>query len=187
MEALNDIIRRMENQTLRRPFILILRDFIPHTYLVAIPTTTGVRQIEGPGKVRVQIRFILNAKSMIIVLFPNILAVIRRARTTMHADALDRNQFPQLLQVLAKILIRSVHIPIAGGQRLIVITDFMSKRGNLPDDFLIPAFGDGAEIVDAWHPHRGFQPGSPEGIGWEKINVVPKNQRLKTISLERIK
>ena len=186
-EAVDDIFRRMEGKSLGSPFILILRDFVPHAHLVAVPAAAGVGEVEDFREVRVQIRLALDAEGLVIVLLPDILAVVRRARASVHADAPHRNNLPQRLKVLAEVLIGLVDVPVAGRQRFVMITDFVAQGRDFTDDILIPTLRNGAEIIDAEHPLLRLEAGGPEAVLRFEVHVVTERQGIEIVILESIK
>ena len=52
-QAFDDVVRAVKSKALCRPFILELRDLVPHADLVAIPAAAGVGEVKDLRKVRV--------------------------------------------------------------------------------------------------------------------------------------
>ena len=185
-ETVDDVVRSVEGQPPGRPFFLVLGDLVPYAHLITVPAATGVGEVEDLREVRIQIRLVLDAEGLIVVFLPDILAVIRRPRAAVHADAFHWDKLPQRLQILAKIGIGGVHIPVTGGQGLVMVADLVAQGRNFPDDPFVPTLRDSPEIVDAGHPLFRLQARRPEGIPGQQVHVVAKHEGLEAVGLQGI-
>ena len=70
-----------------------MRYLVANANFVTVPSATSIGQVENLREVRVQIWLIFDTQLVIVVLFPDVFAVERGARATVHTNATYRNYF----------------------------------------------------------------------------------------------
>ena len=84
---------------------------------------------------------------MIVLVLPEVHAVVGRAGAAVGASLGDGHHGAQFGQVQLEVGKRGIDIALAGGEAFVVVAGVMSEGYNLADDAFVVAFGHGAEVV----------------------------------------
>jgi hypothetical protein len=146
-ELCDDLVGGVKGKTGTCPFVLMMGDFVTPTYIIAIPTATGVGEVECCVEIGVKIGFVGYAQCMVVKVFPKVAAVERASWGAMHADRSNGDKIPEALKVLAEISIGSIYVAIAGSERFVVVAYLVSQGGYFRYYFGIKTLRHCTEVV----------------------------------------
>ena len=136
----------MEGQSHSAP-LLLLRNLVAHGESESIPTTSGVGEIKRLVKIHIEIRFSNDAEITIVVGFPQVFAVIRRSRRTMHTNSGHGIETAEIIQMLTESLYRFSHITVLQRKVFIMISYLMLQGCDMADDVRLITLRHNAEII----------------------------------------
>ena len=93
----------------------------------------------------------------------------------MHAYRFNGNEPAELCQVLFKKPYSLVIISVCHREIFIVVSDFMAKGMDSPDDNLIKALRVSPEVVCTGNAEFFFQFCTFQGVGWPGIDIVSQD------------
>ena len=173
------LLRRVPYQAFRCPFILITRNLIAHTHLIAVPAASRVRQIEYIAKIRIHIGFTDDTQITVVVFLPKIFSVPFAGRRPVHANSLYRIVLTEVLQPNLKMIVRFIHISITQTHILVMIPYLVSQLSNSAYHFRLVALRDDAEIITRLRPYRMLYLRGLQTIRRLQIHIVPQDNELR--------
>ena len=74
----------------------------------------------------VEVGFAEDAEGAVVVMFPEVFAVVGGAGTAMHADGGDGNEVSEAFEVGYKVKVGGLDVTVAGGEAFVMVADFVA-------------------------------------------------------------
>lgn len=96
----------------------------------------------------------------------------------MHADDINLRMFPEFLQVTTEYYISTIHIALAGIHGFVMITNFMAKFSDFPNDILIITLWNSSKVISTYYSMFCLDLCKAKAVLRAGIHIMPQHQYI---------
>lgn len=170
------MVGSVESEALAGPGVL-LGNFVTNRDAVTVPAATRVGEVEGLIEIFVEIGFVVNAKVVVVVVFPQVLAVELGGGGTVHTNAVDGVELTKIGKPVFEVLDSRSGVTLTEGHVFVVVAYLVAEGDDLSNHIGVVGTGYAAEVIDRLNAQFGFYLGEGETMVGTFVHIVTKGER----------